>query len=51
MRMVAQDDTRVLVIGADNAGRLLEMVIADPESDDARVIHAMALRPKFFRYL
>ena len=26
-------------------------VIANPESDDARVIHAMTLRPKVFRYL
>jgi len=51
MRTVAQHDALLLVIGADNAGRLLELVIADPETDEARVIHAMPLRPKFFHYL
>jgi hypothetical protein len=39
------------VIGADSAARLLEVVVADPEEDDERVIHAMPLRTKFHRYL
>lgn len=51
LRLVDQDDGLRLVIGATESGALLEVVIADPESDDARVIHAMALRPKFYRYL
>jgi hypothetical protein len=40
----------MLVIGADSTGRLLEIVVLDPD-DDPVVIHAMALRPKFYRFL
>lgn len=43
---------RDLVIGADGSGRLLEIVILDDDPDEEPiVIHAMALRPKFHRYL
>lgn len=41
---------RLLIIGADRNGRLLEIVILDPD-DDPVVIHADALRQKFYRYL
>jgi len=42
-----QHEDRVLVIGADRTGRLLEVVVLDTE--DTRVaIHAMPLRPKFY---
>ena len=41
---------RVLIIGADRDGRLPEIVVLDPE-DDPVVIHADALRLKFYRYL
>lgn len=52
MREVRQDEgDLLLVIGADRSGRLLELVVADPEGDDPRVIHAMALRTKFYEYL
>ena len=47
---VRQGDDRVLYIGADTSGRLLEVVVLDPE-DDPVVIHAMPLRRKFYRYL
>jgi len=50
LRVVRQGDDRVLVIGADTAGRLLEVVVLDPD-DEPVAIHAMALRPKFYRYL
>lgn len=40
----------MLVIGADAAGRLLEVVVLDPDEDPV-VIHAMPLRPKLYRYL
>ncbi len=50
LRLVRQDDNRVLVIGADTVGRLLEVVVLDPD-DEPVAIHAMALRPKFYRYL
>lgn len=45
------EDGRTLVLGADRAGRLLEIVVMDRDTDTARVIHAMAMRPKFRRYL
>ena len=49
-RTVAQGGDRILVIGADTTGRLLEIVVLDP--DEAPVaIHAMPLRAKFYRYL
>ncbi len=51
MRRVKMDDKLVLIIGADQGAQLLELVIADPESDDPRVIHAMPLRAKFYHYL
>ncbi len=51
MRRVALERDLLLVIGAGNAAELLEIVVADVEGDDPRVIHAMPLRPKFHRYL
>lgn len=40
------------LVGADRAGRLLEMVILDDDpSEEPVVIHAMPLRPKFHDYL
>jgi hypothetical protein len=50
LRLVRQGDDRVLVIGADTAGRLLEVVVLDPYGEPV-AIHAMPLRPKFYRYL
>lgn len=50
LRLVRQGDDRVLVIGADTAGRLLEVVVVDPDEDPI-AIHAMPLRPKFYQYL
>lgn len=49
-RRVRQGDDRVLIIGPDRTGRLLEVVVIDPEGDPA-VIHAMSLRRKFYDYL
>lgn len=51
LRLVRQDDNRALCIGADTGGRLLEIVVLDPDSDQPAIIHAMPLRPKFYRYL
>jgi hypothetical protein len=50
LRLVWQDRSRLLVIGADTTGRLLEVVVLDPD-DEPVAIHAMPLRPKFYRYL
>lgn len=43
-------DERLLVIGADSHGPLLELV-AVPAPLPVRIIHAAALRPKFYDYL
>lgn len=48
-REIQQGD-RLLIIGADRTGRLLEIVVLDPD-DEPTVIHAMPLREKFYRYL
>jgi hypothetical protein len=50
VREVSQDADRILLIGPDRNGQLLEVVVLDPD-DDPIVIHAMRLRPKFHRYL
>jgi hypothetical protein len=49
-RVMSADSDRVLIIGADRTGRLLEVVVLDPETDPC-VIHAMPLRRKFYAYL
>lgn len=51
MRQIRQGEDRVLIIGADRGGRLLEVVVIDPDTDDPAVVHAMALRRKFHRFL
>lgn len=49
---VIPGEGRDLIIGADRAGRLLEVVVLDDDPDEEPVvIHAMPLRPKFHRYL
>lgn len=48
-RTVVGDDS-LLIIGADRNGRLLEVVVLDPDGDPV-AIHAMELRPKLYVYL
>jgi len=43
-------DERLLVIGADRHGRMLELV-AVPVDEPTRIIHADRLRPEFYEYL
>ena len=43
-------DERLLVIGPDQAGNLME-VVAVPAQTPLRIIHADTLRPKFYDYL
>ncbi|MCC6497014.1 MAG: hypothetical protein IT193_12250 [Propionibacteriaceae bacterium] len=53
IRLVEYDydgEERLLVIGADRHGRLLELV-AVPAGSPTRIIHADLLRPKFHDYL
>jgi hypothetical protein len=47
---VGEDPTRYLVLGADRAGRLLELVVLDRPQGPA-VIHAMNMRAKYQRLL
>ena len=49
-RVVRIETDLVLIIGPDDNGQLLEVIVADPD-DDARIIHAMPLRQRFMRYL
>jgi hypothetical protein len=53
MRLVEYDyrgEERLLVIGPDRHGRLLE-IVAVPAAEPTRIIHADAIRPKFYEYL
>jgi uncharacterized DUF497 family protein len=53
MRLIEYDyegEDRLLVIGPDRQGRMLELV-ALPADQPARVIHADRLRPRFHDYL
>ena len=53
MRIVEYEyagEVRLLVIGADTQGRLLELVVV-PVDQPSRVIHADVLRPKFYEFL
>jgi hypothetical protein len=51
MKIMRQATDRVLYIGPDRQGDVLEVVVLDGIGDDLTVIHAMRLRPKFYRYL
>lgn len=53
LRLVEYDyhgEDRLLVIGADTAGNMLELV-AVPTDAPTRIIHADRLRPKLYHYL
>jgi hypothetical protein len=49
-RIARIGEDRVLTIGSDETGRLIEIVTLDPQ-DAPLVIHAMPLRAKFHPYL
>jgi hypothetical protein len=49
-RIVRIEGDRILFIGGDGAGQLLEVIVVDAE-EEAIVIHAMPLRSKFMRFL
>ena len=51
MRRVAIDEDLTMLIGAASDGALLEIGVLDIDGDDPVVIHAMPLRPKFYRFL
>ena len=45
------DPPKVLLIGPDKAGNLLELIALVLEGDELLIIHAMRLRPQFFALL
>ena len=51
VRRVVMDEDLTMLIGAASDGALLEIGVLDIDGDDPVVIHAMALRPKFYRFL
>jgi hypothetical protein len=51
VRRILQDDGLVMIIGPASDGALLEIGILDIDGDDPVLIHAMPLRPKFYRFL
>jgi hypothetical protein len=53
LRTIAeQDGGRTLIIGTGTSGQLLEVVIKDAgDETEPEIIHAMALRKNFYRYL
>lgn len=50
-RLVEMDDDLTMLIGSASDGTMLEIGVLDIEGDAAVVIHAMPLRPKFYRFL
>lgn len=51
MRRVVIDEDLTMLIGPASDGALLEIGVPDIDGDDPVVIHAMALRQKFYRFL
>jgi hypothetical protein len=51
MRRVPLDHDLVMLIGPATSGALLEIGVLDIEGEDPVVIHADALRPKFYKFL
>ena len=51
MRRVVVDEDLTMLIGPASDGALLEIGILDIDGEDPVMIHAMALRPKFYRFL
>ncbi len=45
------DEELTMLIGPAEEGALLEIGVLDIAGDDPVVIHAMHLRPKFYRFL
>lgn len=51
VRRVVMDGDLTMLIGPASDGVLLEIGVLDIDGDDPVVIHAMPLRPKFYRFL
>jgi hypothetical protein len=51
MRRVVMDDELTMLIGPAHDGSLLEIGVLGIDGEDPVLIHAMALRPTFYRFL
>jgi hypothetical protein len=51
IRKVMMDEDLTMLIGPAMDGALLEIGVLDLDGDDPVVVHAMPLRPKFYRFL
>lgn len=51
MRRRDMGENLTMLIGPASAGALLEVGVLDLDGDDPVAIHAMPLRPKFYRFL
>ena len=51
MTLADSDPPKVLVIGPDESGNLLELIALVLGGDELLIIHAMRLRPQFFPLL
>lgn len=51
VRRIVMDEDLTMLIGPASDGALLEIGVLDVEGDDPVIIHAMLLRPKFYRIL
>lgn len=51
VRQVVMDDDLTMLIGPASDGALLEIGVLGIDGNDPVVIHAMPLRPKFYRFL
>lgn len=51
MRRVVMDDDLTMLIGPAGDGALLEIGVLDIDGEDPVLIHAMALRSTFYRFL
>ncbi len=51
MRRIDMGQDLTMLIGPASDGRLLELGVLDIVGDDPVVIHAMALRPRFYPFL
>ena len=51
IRKVDIDEDLTMLIGAASDGALLEIGVLEIDGGDPVVIHAMPLRPKFYRFL
>lgn len=48
---LGEDPDRWLVLGPDTTGNLLELVVLISQEGDEIIIHAMPMRPKYWRLL